>query len=114
MLDYAGPYTGYWNPAHGRSETTDWEIESAHFSERFQLFVIIALGESIVVTGATAAGFDIDAGDGARRSPLRSSGRRRCGGCTSTTWRGSLSSGSTRRTTEAGSRATPTPTFTSR
>ena len=65
VLDYAGPYTGYWNPMHGRSETTDWEIESAHFSERFQLFVIIALGESIVVTGATAAGFDITLARGA-------------------------------------------------
>ena len=65
VLDYAGPSTGYWNPAHGRSETTDWEIESAHFSERFQLFVIIALGESIVVTGATAAGFDITLARGA-------------------------------------------------
>jgi low temperature requirement protein LtrA len=59
VLDYAGPYAGYWNPVHGRSETTDWEIESAHFAERFQLFIIIVLGESIVVTGATAAGFDI-------------------------------------------------------
>jgi len=58
-LDYAGPYAGYWNPWHGRSPTTEWEIESSHFAERFQLFVIIALGESIVVTGATAAGFDI-------------------------------------------------------
>ena len=65
VLDYAGPYAGYWNPAHGRSETTDWEIESAHFSERFQLFVIIALGESIVVTGATAAGFDVTLARGA-------------------------------------------------
>jgi low temperature requirement protein LtrA len=58
-LDYAGPYAGYWNPVLGRSPTTEWEVESAHFAERFQLFVIIALGESIVVTGATAAGFDI-------------------------------------------------------
>jgi low temperature requirement protein LtrA len=59
VLDYAGPYAGYWNPVQGRSETSEWEIESAHFSERFQLFIIIALGESIVVTGATASGFDI-------------------------------------------------------
>ena len=36
----------------GRSQT-DWESRP-HFAERFQLFVIIALGESIVVTGATA------------------------------------------------------------
>jgi low temperature requirement protein LtrA len=59
VLDYAGPYAGYWNPMLGRSPTTEWEIESAHFSERFQLFVIIALGESIVVTGATAADLDM-------------------------------------------------------
>src|SRR5262245_2917220 len=59
VLDYAGPYLGYWNPVLGRSATTEWEIETAHFSERFQLFVIIALGESIVVTGLTASGFDI-------------------------------------------------------
>jgi low temperature requirement protein LtrA len=65
VLDYAGPYTGYWNPLHGRSVTTEWEIESSHFSERFQLFVIIALGESIVVTGLTAAGFDITLARGA-------------------------------------------------
>ena len=37
------------------------EVETAHFAERFQLFVIIALGESIVVTGATTAELDLDA-----------------------------------------------------
>jgi low temperature requirement protein LtrA len=59
VLDYAGPYAGYWSPGLGRSPPSDWEIESAHFSERFQLFVIIALGESIVVTGLTASDLDI-------------------------------------------------------
>ena len=38
-----------------------WELETGHFAERFQLFVILALGESIVVTGATTAGEDLDA-----------------------------------------------------
>ena len=115
VLDYAGPYAGYWTPALGRSETTDWEIESAHFSERFQLFVIIALGESIVVTGVTASGLDIDARRAARRSPSRSSGRRRCGGCTSTTWRAIAQVRLDKRgRPRAGSRATPTPTCTSR
>jgi low temperature requirement protein LtrA len=37
-------------------------VETAHFAERFQLFMIIALGETIVLTGATTAGFDLDAG----------------------------------------------------
>jgi low temperature requirement protein LtrA len=32
-----------------------WQIEGAHFGERFQLFVIIALGESIVLACATAS-----------------------------------------------------------
>jgi low temperature requirement protein LtrA len=35
--------------------TTDYDIEGAHFTDRCQGFIIIALGESIVVTGATAA-----------------------------------------------------------
>jgi low temperature requirement protein LtrA len=56
VLDYAGPFAGYWTPGLGRTATADWELEHAHFAERFQLFIIIALGESIVATGATAAG----------------------------------------------------------
>jgi low temperature requirement protein LtrA len=35
--------------------TTDWDIDGGHFTDRCQGFIIIALGESIVVTGATAA-----------------------------------------------------------
>jgi hypothetical protein len=38
---------------HGRSLTDDYPVEGGHFAERFQSFIIIALGESIVVTGAT-------------------------------------------------------------
>jgi low temperature requirement protein LtrA len=56
VLDYAGPFAGYWTPGLGRTAVTDWELEHAHFAERFQTFIIIALGESIVVTGATASG----------------------------------------------------------
>ena len=37
-----------------------WEVETHHFAERFQLFVIIALGESIVITGATTAELELD------------------------------------------------------
>src|SRR3712207_7690182 len=32
---------------------SEWTIEGGHFAERCQLFVIIALGESILVTGTT-------------------------------------------------------------
>ena len=54
-VDLAAPVAGYWLPGRGRAATTDWDIEGGHFAERCQLFIIIALGESIVVTGATAA-----------------------------------------------------------
>jgi low temperature requirement protein LtrA len=54
--DYAGPFAGFWTPGLGRTAPTDWELEHAHFAERFQLFIIIALGESVVMTGATASG----------------------------------------------------------
>jgi low temperature requirement protein LtrA len=54
-VDLAAPLSGYWTPRLGRSQTTDWAVEGGHFAERFQAFIIIALGESIVVTGATAS-----------------------------------------------------------
>jgi low temperature requirement protein LtrA len=61
VIDYAGPAAGYWVPRLGRSPAQEWQIEGSHFAERFQLFIIIALGESIVVTGSTASSQPIDA-----------------------------------------------------
>jgi low temperature requirement protein LtrA len=54
-LELAAPAVGYWLPGRGRAATTDYDIEGTHFAERCQVFIIIALGESIVVTGATAS-----------------------------------------------------------
>ena len=54
-LDLAAPLVAYWLPRVGRTPMSQWQIEGAHFGERFQLFVIIALGESIVLAGATAS-----------------------------------------------------------
>ena len=59
-IDFAGPALLYRVPGLRRVVTDDWEIDSGHFSERFQLFIIIALGESIVITGATASNLQID------------------------------------------------------
>ena len=42
-------------PRLGRSRTSDWTIEGGHLAERCQLFVIVALGETILVTGARLA-----------------------------------------------------------
>jgi low temperature requirement protein LtrA len=52
-VDYGGPMVGFYIPGLGRSRTEDWTIEGGHFAERCQLFIIIALGESILVTGTT-------------------------------------------------------------
>jgi low temperature requirement protein LtrA len=52
-LEYTGPVTGFWTPGLGRSGTGDWTVEGGHLAERCQLFIIIALGESILVTGTT-------------------------------------------------------------
>jgi low temperature requirement protein LtrA len=54
-IDFAGPAARYWVPGLPRVTTHDWAVETSHFAERFQLFIIIALGESIVATGATAS-----------------------------------------------------------
>ncbi len=54
-VDYAAPACGFWTPGLGRSRTTDWTITGGHMAERCHLFLIIALGESILVTGATFA-----------------------------------------------------------
>ena len=53
-IDLAAPLMRYWLPRRGPTPMTEWEIDAGHFAERFQLFVIIVLGESIVLAGATA------------------------------------------------------------
>ncbi|MFT3724930.1 MAG: low temperature requirement protein A [Hyphomonadaceae bacterium] len=55
LLEVAGPWVAFAVPGMGRSHTTDWTIDPEHMAERCGLFVIIALGESVIVTGATFA-----------------------------------------------------------
>ncbi len=59
-LEYVAPSLGFRVPNLGRSKTGDWDVEGAHLAERCGLFVIIALGESILVTGATFAEAEIN------------------------------------------------------
>jgi low temperature requirement protein LtrA len=54
-VDMAGSATGFFVPGLGRSTTKDWSIDGQHIAERCQSFVLIALGESIVVIGAGLA-----------------------------------------------------------
>src|SRR6266704_5774246 len=50
-VDLLGGIVGFYTPGLGRSTTHEWTIEGGHFAERCQAFVLIALGESIVVIG---------------------------------------------------------------
>jgi low temperature requirement protein LtrA len=59
-LDLLAPVLGYPTPLLGRSSTDDYDVHGGQFAERCQDFVIIALGESIAVAGATAAHTGLD------------------------------------------------------
>jgi hypothetical protein len=58
-VDSSGPAFGFITPGLGRSTTRDWNISGAHMAERCELFIIIALGESILVTGGAFGQLDI-------------------------------------------------------
>jgi low temperature requirement protein LtrA len=51
-LDYASPALGFWVPGLGRSNTREWNVEGDHIAHRCGLFIMLCLGESILVTGA--------------------------------------------------------------
>jgi low temperature requirement protein LtrA len=55
VVEYIGPAVRFWAPGIGASKVEDWTVEGGHLAERAALFIIIALGESILVTGATFA-----------------------------------------------------------
>ena len=54
-IEYVSPAVRFWIPKYGASSVADWYVEGGHLAERCAGFIIIALGESIVVTGATLA-----------------------------------------------------------
>ena len=58
LIDLAGPWLLFKVPGLGGSSTADWDIDGNHMSERCGLFVIIALGESLLVTGANFSGLE--------------------------------------------------------
>lgn len=55
LIEYAGPLLFYPTPILGRSSAADWDIAGGHMAERCALFIIISLGEGVLVTGATFA-----------------------------------------------------------
>lgn len=54
-IETAGPLLYFRTPWLGRSSIADWNVDPHHMVERCGLFIIIALGESLLVTGATFA-----------------------------------------------------------
>ena len=54
-IEYLMPAAGMWVPGLGQSTPQDWRIDGPHLAERCAGFVLIGLGESLVVTGATFA-----------------------------------------------------------
>ncbi len=68
VCEYVSPMIGFALPGLGRSRTTDWTIEGAHLAERCHLFVIVALGETLLTTGAALS--DAEHWDGGTASAL--------------------------------------------
>lgn len=54
-LEFLAPMLGFSVPGLGRANTREWNVDGNHMAERCGLFVIIALGESLLITGATFA-----------------------------------------------------------
>ncbi|KJC62442.1 membrane protein [Bradyrhizobium sp. LTSPM299] len=54
-IEYAAPALRFWTPKLGFSSMEAWSVEGGHMAERCAGFIIIALGEAIVVDGATFA-----------------------------------------------------------
>ena len=54
-IEYAGPFAFFPVPRLGRSGPQDWGISGSHMAERCGLFIIIALGEGLIITGASYA-----------------------------------------------------------
>lgn len=48
-----GPIVYFAVPGLGMAHAEDWNVDPAHLAERCSLFIILALGESILVMGAT-------------------------------------------------------------
>ena len=54
-IEYVAPLVRFWTPVLGFSSMEAWSVEGGHMAERCAGFIIIALGEAVVVDGATFA-----------------------------------------------------------
>ncbi|MGC5017695.1 low temperature requirement protein A [Micromonospora sp. DT47] len=56
LLDYGAGRLGWPLPGRGRSPASSWTVTQEHLAERYQQFIIIALGEMILISGFTFSG----------------------------------------------------------
>lgn len=61
LIDVAGPRALFWVPFMGPTDPTTWAVRGSHMAERVSLFLIISLGESIIVTGSAFAELELTA-----------------------------------------------------
>jgi low temperature requirement protein LtrA len=54
-IEYVAPLARFWTPGLSFSSVEAWAVDGSHMAERCAGFIIIALGEAIVVNGATFA-----------------------------------------------------------
>lgn len=52
VIELGVPWLGYRVPGLGQSDSEAWDVEGEHLTERCALFIILSLGESILVTGS--------------------------------------------------------------
>jgi low temperature requirement protein LtrA len=52
-VEYFGPVVRFWTPGLGASVTTEWDVRGEHMAERCGLFVIICLGETLLISGVS-------------------------------------------------------------
>lgn len=51
VIDYVGAVVGWPVPSLGRAKASAWTVTAEHLAERYQQFIIIALGEMIFISG---------------------------------------------------------------
>ena len=61
LIDVVGPRALFWVPGMGPTDPHTWSVRGSHMAERVSLFLIISLGESIIVTGTAFADLELDA-----------------------------------------------------
>jgi low temperature requirement protein LtrA len=60
LTELTVPWFGFGLPGLGRSTSDAWDVEGEHLAERCGLFIILALGETLLVTGTRMEGLEWD------------------------------------------------------